>query len=161
MKRIIALICVIGLSMFFAQVYADGTSGCGFGTDIFKGQTGKGPHLLAATTNGTYTQIFGITSGTAGCNPDSQVSLDRKKEVYVVSNFEYLSEEMSQGKGEYLASYAKLFGCSATAVDSFSRMTQANYEKIFADNSAATDVIRQTEHILNENPTISNSCASL
>lgn len=161
MKKTITLIFMIALGLFFSNAYADGTSGCGFGTEIFKGQKGMVPHLLAATTNGTYTQTFGITSGTAGCKPDSQVNLDRKKEVFVASNFELLSEDMSQGKGEYLAGYAKLFGCSDATVDGFSRMTQIHYEEIFTADGAATDVIRQTQQILASNPTVLESCTAL
>ncbi len=161
MKKLFAVIVSIGFSLIFSQAYADGTSGCGWGTTLFKGKTGKLNHLLAATTNGSYTQIFGISSGTAGCNPDSQVSIDKKQEVFVASNFENISENMAQGKGEYLAGYAKTFGCSSESVKGFSELTQQNFESIFSENGTATEVIQNTKDILALNPQISGNCTAL
>ena len=53
-------------------VYADppNSVGWGLGSQIFDGQSGVAPQVLAVTTNGTLgNQTFGISSGTSGCKP--------------------------------------------------------------------------------------------
>ena len=56
---------LIALAPFAAQA-ADKGPGCGWGAMVFDGQSGIGPNVLAATTNGILgNQTFGMTSGTA------------------------------------------------------------------------------------------------
>ena len=62
------VIAVSALTITGASYAAAGAAGCGLGSLIFK-SNGKFTQLLAATTNNsTYTQSFGITSGTSNCN---------------------------------------------------------------------------------------------
>jgi hypothetical protein len=58
MKKLIAGAMLLGAStLAFAQ------PGCGVGAMIWKGQPGIAPHVLAATTNGTFgNQTFGMTT---------------------------------------------------------------------------------------------------
>ncbi|MFI7919119.1 DUF3015 family protein, partial [Acinetobacter baumannii] len=48
--------------------FSDNDVGCGVGTQVWAGQKGVVPKILAATTNGIFTnQLLGITFGTLGC----------------------------------------------------------------------------------------------
>ncbi|MFI7964943.1 DUF3015 family protein, partial [Acinetobacter baumannii] len=54
---------------------ADNDVGCGVGTQVWAGQKGVVPKILAATTNGIFTnQLLGITFGTLGCRQGGTVT---------------------------------------------------------------------------------------
>jgi hypothetical protein len=105
--------------------------GCGLGKLAwadFKNQKNIGPQVLMATTNGTFgSNTFGISSGTSGCSNDGQVWAEEKVNVFAAINFENLSQEMAQGKGEHLASLATLMGVPADHQAEFFAMTQERY----------------------------------
>jgi len=93
-----------------ASALADGTGpGCGVGTMIFKGQQGILPQTLAGTTNGTLAnQLFGISSGTLGCEQDGIVLNEHERDLYAAANFEQIKGDMARGGGEYLSTLAAL-----------------------------------------------------
>ena len=88
--------------------------GCGLGKFAwadYKNQKKIAPQVMMATTNGTFgSGTFGISSGTSGCTNDGQVMADQKTTMFALLNFENLTQEMAQGKGEHLASLATLMG---------------------------------------------------
>ena len=148
MKKI-KLLTFLGIIsfLFSATVYADGTSGCGFGTKIWKGKKGMIPHISAASTNSTYTKYLGVTSGTAGCNPDSVVKKNKQTETFIAANEENLFENMSQGQGEYLATYAKLLECSDKDYSEFKTILQENLDSLITAQDAQ-QIIKQTKKVL-------------
>src|SRR5258706_1629657 len=78
-----------------------GPAGCGLGSLIFSPDSGFTP-IFAATTNGTsYTQTFGISSGTSNC--DTGPSSSKSAKVYVETNREALAKDIARGSGETLA----------------------------------------------------------
>ena len=107
--------------------------GCGWGSRWFGDKDTKIPLLLGATTNGTYTQTFGISSETAGCTAKGGwVKNDKKAEAYAEINLRKLSREMAQGGGEYLGAFASLMGCQDESTrQAFFKLTQQKYESIF------------------------------
>lgn len=114
---------------FAGGVHAAGTSngpGCGWGQIVFKGQSGLFAHTAAATTNGTSAnQWFALTSGTAGCDPDTVVSNEFQRKVFVASNMDNLSQDMAQGRGEHLDALASLLYISEQDKPGFFSLTQA------------------------------------
>lgn len=73
MLKKIALAAVLAIGSTAA--FADRDTGCGIGTQVWAGQSGKLPKLLAATTNGILAnQLFGITFGTLGCSGTGTVT---------------------------------------------------------------------------------------
>jgi hypothetical protein len=126
-------IAIIALSLiaFARQAHAQ-DAGCGLGSMILK-DNGKLLQLFAMTTNQTtFTQTFGITSGTSNCRASSLVMNDKAIEYFAEVNKDELSREMAEGKGEKLAALASLFGCqSQDSVSSFEKMTQSSFEFIF------------------------------
>ena len=117
--------------------------GCGWGSSLWEGKTDKKLFaLFGATTNGTYTQTFGISSETAGCNvKGGWVRNEKKQSAYAEVNLQKLSAEMAQGGGEYLNAFASIMGANDEASKSaFIAMTQAKYETLFptANTDSAT-----------------------
>jgi hypothetical protein len=86
-----------------------GTAGCGLGSMLFGPGTGI-TQIFAATTNGsTYTQTFGISSGTSNC--DASAPSVKSAKVYVETNRAALAKDIARGKGETLNGLAELGGC--------------------------------------------------
>jgi hypothetical protein len=105
--------------------------GCGLGKLAwadFKNQKNIAPQVMMATTNGSFgSGTFGISSGTSGCTNDGQVMADQRTTMFAAMNFENLSQEMAQGKGEHLASLATLMGIPAEQHTAFFALTQERY----------------------------------
>lgn len=109
----------------------DSGPGCGLGKLAWadsKNQKNIAPQVMMATTNGTFgSQTFGISSGTSGCTNDGQVWSEHKTTMFAAINFENLSQEMSQGRGEHLTSLATLMGVPAEKQAEFFAMAQERY----------------------------------
>jgi hypothetical protein len=105
--------------------------GCGLGKLAwadFKNQKNIAPQVMMATTNGSFgSGTFGISSGTSGCTNDGQVMADQRTTMFAAMNFENLSQEMAQGKGEHLASLATLMGIPVEQHTAFFALTQERY----------------------------------
>lgn len=117
-------------------------SGCGLGYMLFgqENPSNRALQVLALTTNAsTYTQLFGITSGTSGCTQDGLVALNKELEVYAEVNLSNLSIEMAKGGGEYVAAFASLLGAKDAAQPALLKFFQERYEVLFpsADTTAA------------------------
>jgi hypothetical protein len=109
----------------------DNGPGCGLGKLAwadYKEQKSIGPQVLMATTNGTFgSNTFGISSGTSGCTNDGTVFAEQKVNLFAEMNFENLSQEMAQGRGEHLTSLAVLMGIPAEHQAEFFALTQERY----------------------------------
>lgn len=126
MKKLIAGAILLGASsMAFAQ------PGCGVGAMIWKGQSGVAPHVLAATTNGTFgNQTFGMTTGTLGCQTNESV---QSMAMYMDSNVDKVARDMSRGSGEHLDTLAVLLGVEESDRGDFRKALQDNFATIFPD----------------------------
>lgn len=111
--------------------HPDHGPGCGLGKLVwgdYKAQKAIAPQVMMATTNGTFgSQTFGISSGTSGCTNDGSVMAEHKTTLFAELNFENLSQEMAQGRGEHLASLATLMGVPAEQQAAFFALTQDRY----------------------------------
>lgn len=123
-----------------ANAFADASgAGCGVGAMIFDGQRGVLPQTLAVTTNGTFAnQVFGISTGTLGCEQDGVVMNEHEKALYAEANLEYIKMDMAQGGGEYLDALASLMGVAEADRAALARLTQAEFAALAgADTDAA------------------------
>ena len=144
MKKLIGGAILLSLALPMSAMAQNTGPGCGLGSMIFKGKSGLGPNILAATTNGiSGNQTFGLTFGTLGCNAEQMVSNEYQKEIFVASNMDTLAEEAAKGQGNHLASLAELIGIqSQQEREVFYTLTQANYDKVFVkSNSNATQIL--------------------
>lgn len=132
MKKLIAGAILLGASsMAFAQ------PGCGVGTMVFKGQSGVAPHVLAATTNGTFgNQTFGMTTGTLGCNTNQTI---QSMAMYMDNNIDKVARDMSRGSGENLETLAILLGVDEADRSEFNNLLQDNFAAIFPNAETTSD----------------------
>jgi hypothetical protein len=125
---VVAVVSQAGLAM---AANPDTGPGCGLGKLAwadYKNQKNIAPQVMMATTNATFgSGTFGISSGTSGCTNDGQVMADQRTNMFAAMNFENLSQEMAQGKGEHLASLATLMGIPADQHTAFFALTQERY----------------------------------
>lgn len=115
MKTLLKLSALLVLPM--VVMAANGNhpmAGCGLGYLLLShDDNSKGMQILGATTNGTFgSQTFGITSGTSGCTEDGAVKLAKATEVFASVNLQSLRQEIAQGSGEYVQTFASLLGAS-------------------------------------------------
>ena len=145
MKRLILTQVAIAFVCFQAAAVLaanpDTGPGCGLGKlafSDFKNQKNIAPQVLMATTNGTFgSTTFGISTGTSGCTNDGKVWAEYKTTLFAEINFENLSQEMAQGKGEHLASLATLMGVPAEHQAEFFAMTQERYTSLVKAGEAS------------------------
>ncbi|MDX1693996.1 MAG: DUF3015 domain-containing protein [Ketobacteraceae bacterium] len=134
MKRIIA---GVALSVASTMAFAGTDAGCGFGSMIFKGQAGIGPHVLAATTNGSFgNQTFGMTFGTLGCDTSKPVT---SMAMFMDNNIDKIARDVSRGQGENLDALAVILGIEAEHRAHFAALLQQNFATIFPTENVTSD----------------------
>lgn len=164
MKRLL----ILSLAVLFAGIqagtagaeldkkpYGDGP-GCGMGAQIFS----EGPKTmlhqsLAATTNGTFSQTFAITTGSWGCTNNGKfVSLEHAT-MFANLNYDNLSQEMAQGGGEHLASLAMLMGVPAEQQPEFFALTQEKYPSLMkAGEESPSAMIKTLDDAMAAHPVL-------
>lgn len=154
MKKLIAGALLMGAStLAFAQ------PGCGVGAMIWKGQSGIAPHVLAATTNGTFgNQTFGMTTGTLGCQTNQSV---QSMAMYMESNIDKVARDMSRGSGENLDTLAVLLGVDEADRDSFRKALQDNFATIFpSSDTTSGEAVDAIVALLEKDETLSKYVAA-
>ena len=114
--------------------------GCGLGKLVWSDyahQKNIAPQVMMATTNVTFSNTFGISSGTSGCTNDGKIMVEQKTTLFAELNFENLSQEMAQGQGEHLASLATLMGVPDEHQVEFFAMTQERYTSLVKTGEAS------------------------
>ena len=162
MRKAIAMVAVLGVLGVSSQAFADdapkegasatvsttttpavkvktahkfGAAGCGLGSIVFGNSPGI-VQIFAATTNGTsYSQLYGITSGTSNCD-DTGGGSDSAR-IFIDANREALAKDISRGKGETIASLTKLAGCSDSNAVGMS--LQKNFKVIFPSAAVSNE----------------------
>lgn len=116
---------------------ADSDVGCGVGTQVWAGQKGVVPKILAATTNGIFTnQLLGITFGTLGCRQGGTVTA--QVVTFTNENAESLARDMAVGQGESLNVLAELMQIKPQDKDRFFKISKANFGEIYSANNQNT-----------------------
>jgi len=132
MRRTLAVCLLPLITATSTQVSADSGAGCGFGQRIFAGQTGIGPHILAATTNSTsFNQLFGISFDSIGCNGESTITASYERNIFVASNFDNIARDAAQGGGQHLQSLAVLMNMNEADAELFYEFSQQQYDVLF------------------------------
>ena len=160
MRRIVysGLLLLIAWSGDSLAARKYGRAGCGLGS-IVMGPTGN--QSSAYTTNSvTYSQIFGITSGTSNCTPDNEAQALNEQEKFIQANLVSLSKEMAQGSGETLKAYASVLGCPSGVFSDFAGQMQKSYHDIFAAPGSLA-VLDATKDEAKANPVLAEQCTLL
>lgn len=118
---------------FGGQGYADG--GCGLGSVIFGAEKGF-KQVLAVTTNASsFTQLFGISTGTLNCD---EKGLFAKTTAFVETNKTALESSIVRGQGETLATLGELLDCKNS---SFNAELKRRYTQTFPEGGATSEQI--------------------
>lgn len=150
MKKVF-LASVLGSAMLFsANANAIDSVGCGLGAMAWRGQQGKVPQILAATTNTSFgTQTFGISSGTSGCDPNGRITGGTQKMVlnFIENNMEQYAMDAARGHGETIDTLAGIMNVDSKTL---AAKSQQNFALIFADENAnAVDVTLNLFQVVN------------
>ena len=119
-----------------------GAAGCGLGSLIFGNEKGI-VQVSAATTNSTsYSQIFGITSGTSNCEKRPKSFTKARLTEFVSANLDSLAKEIATGKGESLETLAELMAIPIHDRAQAYAALQADFSNIFPSKQVeAAEVI--------------------
>ena len=151
MKKILSGLMLVAAS---SLVYASPGPGCGAGAMIFKGQSGLAPHVLAATTNGSFgNQTFGMTTGTLGCNPNTAITATAA--IFVDQNMEQLAADMSRGEGEYLSALMLLLKVEESDKNHFKTVMKDQFATVFSSSDVTSDqALSQLESVMKADATL-------
>ncbi len=145
---LIAFALSLSLAALAAKPY--GMAGCGLGSQLM----GKeGNQILAATTNGTGTQTFGISSGTSNCvTATQQTAMIRN---FIEANYAALVTDMAKGQGDAVKTLSGFYGCDTTA---FATEMKTNYERITPSTENATAVMANINAVIETTPALASTC---
>jgi len=156
------ILAIVGTVLFSSPAFAAGygDAGCGLGSLVFGAQEGA-VQILAATTNGTGMQSFGITSGTSNCDAKPVILAQKQQETFVSNNFAGLAKDIATGQGEHLTALAGLMGCPAVEQARFNSVTQHNYRAIFAtDSTSPSEALSAVRVVVSQDAQLSGSCSN-
>lgn len=153
MKKLILFIVGTLFTISAGTVYATegyGAAGCGLGSLVFGNEPGF-VQVFAATTNATsYSQLFGITSGTSNCEKQPKSFSNVRLNEFVGANMDNLAKDIAMGHGEALDTLAELIRISIQERESVYTKLQTNFSYIFSsENIEAADVIDRIISVIN------------
>lgn len=147
------------LTVASGGVWADapGGPGCGWGNMLFEGQRGLPSHLVASTTNASSgNKTFGMTSGTNGCRTNGRLGYSGKPMLLLGSIMDELSEDMAQGQGEALTTYAVSLGIQPEDRGYFAQLTHQHFGDIFTSAKVtAAEVLDATLDLMEQDERLS------
>ena len=145
------------LSVTATAALADPDVGCGWGTQAFKGSKGKTSKILAATTNGIFSnQTFGISSETAGCKGEGVVASAQRVNMYAGANIDNLQRDIALGHGESLATLAYLMGIQEADQPAFYSMMKSHFTDIFPNaDVTAGQMLTSMAQLMASDPALS------
>ena len=95
-------------------------------------------------------------SGTAGCK---EWDYGRHQRIqYLETQWTFIREEASKGKGERLIALAQIMGCSADRHAQFAFLVRKNYSSLFNYTEDRSIFLLKFETLLSQNPSL--SCSS-
>ena len=146
MLKKVALAAVLAVGSTAA--FADQDAGCGIGSEIWAGQSGKVPKLLAASTNGIFwNNLFGITFGTLGCSGSGTVTAQAV--TFTNVNAEALARDMAVGQGESLNVLAELLNIKAEDKARFFAVSKQNFAEIYStENKDSYQVLTSLQAVM-------------
>ena len=125
-----------------AIAVAPGGPSCGWGNLLFEGSSGHARHLFAYTTNGTFNQTFGMTSGTNGCSVNGTLSYGGK--AMVSSIMEEFSEDVAQGQGDAVNAVAVSMGVEKNDRLHFAKVMHDNFSTLFPSADVTSDEVYES-----------------
>lgn len=150
MKNLLAVATLAATLPFANLAMADDDIGCGLGTMIFDGKSGKVFKVLGATTNSTFgNQTFGITFGTLGCDGTGTIDSKQKLAMFIDGNMDNLARDIAKGEGETLATLAEVWGIEAQDKASFNTLAKQNFAAVYSsENVTSNEVLNNLNSVV-------------
>ena len=151
------IMTLIALVFATSAIAGDSSSGCGFGWQVAQRQS-----LISSSTrslvNATFSNTIAMTLGTSGCAQHSIVNNEAKGIHFAEANLNPLTIEMARGNGEFVASFASVFGCQNSAV--FGSIVQANYETILpSSKTSGVELYNNVKTQIKNNASLASTCS--
>ncbi len=144
MKKALASLAAATALAASSAAFADHGAGCGLGQQIFAGQSGLGPHVLAATTNGTSSnQLFGLSFDSLGCNGESMITAQYQRNLYVAGNIDNIARDAARGGGQHLHALADLMAIESADQEAFFSLVQSRYDDLFGGEASDPETLIQ------------------
>ncbi|MEH0741695.1 DUF3015 domain-containing protein [Vibrio cholerae] len=158
MKKLLAVAALASTLPLSNVAMADSDIGCGLGTMIFDGQSGKVFKVLGATTNGTFgNQTFGITFGTLGCDGNGTINSAQKLALFIDGNMDNLARDIAKGEGETLATLSEVWGIQESDKSAFNTLAQENFSQVFqSENVTSEEVFTNLNALVSSDQTLAN-----
>jgi hypothetical protein len=154
MKNILILLALTISTVALANHHKPyGMAGCGWGSQM---HDKDGNQIMAATTNGTGTQTFGISSGSSNCVTATEHTAKIKN--FIEANYESLVTDMARGNGDSINTLSAMYGCNN---DNFATTVKNNYAKITPKAQDATFVMVNINNVIEDTPALYNSCKNV
>ena len=145
-KLYLSSLLIVGALVLASNASAIDSTGCGLGSMAWRGQSGIGPQVLAATTNGSFgTQTFGITFGTSGCDPNGRVTggTGRMMLAFLENNMEQYALDAAAGHGETIETMAGILNMDS---EKLGEMSKQNFATLFPNENV--DAVELTLNVL-------------
>lgn len=154
-KRLAFIIFALAHTPLAAQQQYS-AAGCGLGSKVFEGQSGVGPHVLAATTNNFYgTQTFAMTSGTLGCDTSGAIVSHMAMHL-IDGDMDRVAASIATGEGESIIALADAFRIEQADREKFSDTLQGNFAKIYPTTEVTSGEIYQAiVNVMRDEPALS------
>lgn len=158
MKKLFAVVALTAALPFSHMAMADDDIGCGLGTMIFDGKSGKVFKILGATTNGTSgNQTFGITFGTLGCDGTGTIDSAQKLAMFIDGNMDNLARDIAKGQGETLNTLSEVWGIKDEDKASFNTMAKQNFAAVFSsENVTSSEVLNNLNAMIAKDTQLSS-----
>lgn len=146
MKKLYLASMLLGGVMLASNANAIDSTGCGLGSMAWRGQSGIGPQVLAATTNGSFgTQTFGITFGTSGCDPNGRVTggTGRMTLAFLENNMEQYALDAAAGRGETIETLAGILNVDS---EKLGQLSKQNFASLFPNENV--DAVQLTLNVM-------------
>lgn len=153
MKYIILFALTLVLSNVASANKPYGMAGCGLGSLL---HDKNGNQVLAATTNGTGTQTFGISSGSSNCVTATQQTAKIKN--FIEANYESLITDMAKGNGDSVNTLSSMYGCDQ---NKFAGAMKDNYAHIAPKTMDATYVMVNVNNVVTDSADLNASCMNV
>jgi len=127
-------------------------------TELSEAPLRASSELTNGTTNAANELVRPTTDFTSSTSPkswfsgDGTLKAEHKVMAFAAFNFDNLKQDMAQGHGEYLESFATLVGVPVEHQPEFFRVAQGTYPIVYAEGVEPGESLRRLIHEFTANP---------
>lgn len=161
-RNFIHLALVGALSSVFAVCASAANERCGVGSMLWGGGSSVSTQSSEESSNASLGDSFSITTGTSGCSNSGLVGITREQQFYANANFEELTRELAQGRGEVLAGFAQVLGCRTSVSGAFNAKMQSKFQEIYRSETVSPEqMLMNVKMQINADPVLAQGCQAI